>query len=111
MNTAIERVKAECGRRYPNPEVADAVLQDAVRLGTIDAIDQGTRVLPSPQDAIHWHERMTGKSAAAKTESDNSSRLADALKRIEALEYELAIPSERIGHPTGTTEPPQPTDR
>lgn len=72
---------------YP-PEVHDAVLNEIAKNGNEARIISGEMHLPSRQDAIHWHDRQTGRYGL----SDREKQLED---RIRALESQQGIQHEQ----------------
>jgi hypothetical protein len=72
-----------CADRYKDEAVAQAVHDDAVKQGTADAILKGELVLPTDQDAVIWHRRVTG---AVEEESERQSNI----RRIQELEKAVA---------------------
>jgi hypothetical protein len=48
---------------YSDPEVCAAVIADAERLGTVDAIEDGSRTLPSELDATMWHDGTAARES------------------------------------------------
>lgn len=53
MGKKIAKMAAEL---YEDPDLANAVVDHAVELGTVDDIEAGRKVLPHPEDAERWHE-------------------------------------------------------
>ena len=67
-------------------EVAKAVLDHAVSLGNARKIESGELVLPSPQDAWHWHMRETGRAGMTQEQVGQQARIT----ALEQLVRELA---------------------
>lgn len=65
--------------RYDDAEVEEALLSDIARSNTAARILSGELVLPGLQDAVNWHNRITGRLQGTATE-----RALDA--RVRALE-------------------------
>ena len=63
---------------YP-PEVRDAVLNEIAKNGNEARILASELTLPSRQDAIHWHDRLTGRFGL----SDKEKVLEDRIKALE----------------------------
>ncbi len=81
-----------CEELYDDPDIRAAIVADAGRAGTVAAIEKGLATLPTVQDAIHWHNRITGR--INETEVEQVQR-----KRIDALEKAFSSLTEHLGVP------------
>jgi len=63
---------------YP-PEVRDAILNEIAKIGSEAKILSGESCLPSRQDAIHWHDRLTGRFGI----TDREKALEERVKKLE----------------------------
>ena len=68
----LERMVRE---KYSDPALQDAILEDIAALGTEEAIMKGERTLPSPQDALYWHQRKIGTFGMSEKEREQEDRL------------------------------------
>ena len=66
--------------------MADTVLASAVEAGTLDKIADGELVLPSPVDALHYHNRINNISTPTATESKQQLTINQLMERLRVLE-------------------------
>ncbi len=92
--TKLKTIEQMCAALYYDPEIAQAVLADARRLGNVDAIEAGTLGLPGETDAFHWHRRMTNQATVDEEQYRALSRIRELEKAVAALSAALATPQE-----------------
>ena len=85
MRKTLEDLAAE---KYTDDDVAAAVIDHARKLGNEDKILSGELVLPHPQDAKIWHDRITGKIPVPGTDMPAIEAYKQLQARIEQLERE-----------------------
>lgn len=84
-----QTIEDMCKERYPDPEIADAVLQSVAQHGTEEQIMSGELVLPTAKDAQHWHDRLSGKATMTPLERSQAEIIKSQDARLTALEQQM----------------------
>lgn len=71
--------------RYADDELRDAIRQNIEELGTGERILAGELHLPTEQDALHWHRRLTGRDKFTDEQWRDRQRVAELEKQVDAL--------------------------
>ena len=71
---------------YDDPEIAQAVVEDADKLGNRLRILSGELTMPHPSDAKRWHDRLHGREDMSLVERTQADEIAQLNARLSALE-------------------------
>jgi uncharacterized protein YicC (UPF0701 family) len=88
-------IRDMAAEKYDDPAIIDAVIDHATKSETVARIEAGELVLPSEQDAVHWHARITGKVQAESQAARDRERIAALEEAYAKLNAERSRPDER----------------
>lgn len=96
----IDELRDICTGKYRDSDLTEMVVADAQKLGTVDAILEGSRTLPSKQDAINHRNRLLGIGNATPTESAQQLTIVDLQRRLRLLEEQSGASPPAMGQNT-----------
>lgn len=81
----VRTITQLCNDLYDDDDIKSAVMEDAKKAGTTERIESGELNLPGPQDAFHWHRRITGQTDIAEETHRQIRRIAELEKAVASL--------------------------